>query len=258
MILFQPEYLNELGDRDRNEDSIFPIFPQKNNTVFLVCDGVGGQAKGEIASKLICEHFPVFLDKKKNEIEDVCIFEKGLKYVEKKLQDYTKKNPDAHNMASTLTIMCLSKKENKAALGWVGDSRIYHVRDGKILFQTKDHSEVQNLLEMGEISESEAKIHHRRNVITRAVNGKTSTRIDYHKSDSILENDFFLLCSDGIMENLDNEKIENWFKADVQPETLKNQILENAKGKTKDNYSMLLIKIKENNKSLSTGKNWFW
>jgi hypothetical protein len=60
------------------------------------------------------------------------------------------------------------------------------------------------------------------------------------------------------MENLDNEKIENWFKADVQPETLKNQILENAKGKTKDNYSMLLIKIKETNKSLSTGKNWFW
>ena len=258
MKLFQPEYLNELGERANNEDAIYPLFPDENDVVFLVCDGVGGQAKGEIASKLICEHFPVYLKGTKDNTEDEVILEKGLKYVEEKLQDYTEKNPNALHMGSTLTIMYLSKKENSAILGWVGDSRIYHIRDGEILFQTKDHSHVQSLLEMGEITEEEAKTHPKRNVITRAVNGRTHTRIATHKINDILENDFFLLCSDGILENLDNEKIKKWFKAGVQSETLKNQILENAKGRTKDNYSMYLIKIKKINKSEPKDEKRFW
>lgn len=258
MKLFKPEYLNELGERENNEDAIFPISPDMSDTIFLVCDGVGGQAKGEIASKLICEYFPEYINQMNTEVEDVSILEKGLMYIEEKLQDYTKKNPDALDMASTLTIMCLSRKKNKALLGWVGDSRIYHIRDGKIFFQTKDHSQVQNLIDMGEISEDEAKIHPRRNVITRSVNGKANTRIDYQVVEGILENDFFLLCSDGILENLDNEKIEKWFKANEEPKVLKNRILKNSKGRTKDNYSMYLIKIKEINKSVIKNKKWFW
>ena len=256
MKLYQPEELNELGERENNEDSIYPLFPDENDTVFLVCDGVGGQAKGEIASKLICEHFPEYIGQKNYKIENASILEKGLKNVEEKLQDYTKTNTDALHMASTLTILCLSKEENKALLGWVGDSRIYHVRDGKILFKTKDHSEVQYLIDSGEISEEEAKTHPRRNVITRAVNGKSHTRIDCHTIEDIMENDFFLLCSDGILENLDNEKIEKWFKANVAPKTLKNKILENAVERTKDNYSMYLIKIKETHKTIVSKRKW--
>ena len=71
-----------------------------------------------------------------------------------------------------------------------------------------------------------------------------------------MENDFFLLCSDGILENLDNEKIEKWFKANVAPKTLKNKILENAVERTKDNYSMYLIKIKETHKTIVSKRKW--
>ncbi len=257
MKIFKPVFLNELGERDNNEDAIYPYFPEKDDSLFLVCDGVGGQAKGEVASKLICKYFPVFLNDKKK-ITDINILEEGLRYVEKKLENYVEKHIDSVNMASTLTILCLSKSENSAILGWIGDSRIYHIRDGEILFQTKDHSEVQNLIEMGEISEEEAKIHPRRNVITRAVNGKIPARIDLKKIEGILVNDFFLLCSDGILENLDNEKIEEWFKTNIDVETIKNKISENAVGRTLDNYSMQLIKVKKLEKKLKQRKNWFW
>ncbi|QLG45064.1 PP2C family protein-serine/threonine phosphatase [Costertonia aggregata] len=258
MKLFQPEYLNELGERTNNEDAVYPVSPNKNDTVFLVCDGVGGQAKGAVASKLICEHFPVYLKKASNNVEDDKLLEKGLRYVEEQLRHYANNNPDSLQMASTLTIICFSKKGNSATLGWVGDSRIYHIRNGGILFQTKDHSHVQSLLEMGEISEEEAKTHPKKNVITRAVNGKTQTRIATCKIDDIVENDFFLLCSDGILENLDNEKINIWFRTNAEPITIRNQIQKSAKGKTKDNYSMYLIKIKESNKAGQKDKKRFW
>lgn len=258
MKLFSPERLNEQGSRNNNEDAVFPFSPTKNDTVFLVCDGVGGQANGEVASKLICEHFPIYLKEVSTNAMNEIILEKGLRYVEEKLQDHITYDPDSKDMASTLTILYLLKKENSALLGWVGDSRIYHIRNGEILFQTKDHSYVQNLIEVGEISEDEAKIHPKKNVITRAVNGRTTTRITTNKVDDILENDFFLLCSDGILENLNNEKIKEWFKMHIEPETIKNQILENAKGKTKDNYSMYLVKIKEVNKRKPKDEKRFW
>jgi len=258
MKLFLPEYLNEIGGRANNEDAIFPSSPQKSDAVFLVCDGVGGQAKGEIASKLICEHFPNYLKNKIGSFKYKSTLEKGLRYVEEKLRKYIEKNPDAQDMASTLTILYVLEQENSAILGWVGDSRIYHIRDGKILYQTRDHSHVQDLVDMGEISIEEAKVHPKRNVITRAVSGKVYSRISSHRIQDVLENDFFLLCTDGILEHLDNERIAQWFKSDISAETIKNQILENAKGKTKDNYSMYLIKIKEVSNKKSVDKKRFW
>lgn len=258
MKIFKPVTLNELGERKNNEDTIYPNFPEKDSTVFLVCDGVGGQAKGEIASQLICKHFPVFIYKNKNNFIDKEKLEEGLRYVEKKLIDYVEENPNAVNMASTLTVMCLLKNQNKVVFGWVGDSRIYHIRDGRVQYKTKDHSEVQNLLDMGEITEEEAKIHPRKNVITRAVNGKVPARIDYHVITDILANDFFLLCSDGVLENLDEKKIKQWFKINEDLEAIKAHILENANGRTKDNYSMQLIKIKELETTKKPKKKWFW
>ncbi len=257
MKIYHPEYLNELGERNNNEDAIYPNDQIGDNSVFMVCDGVGGQAKGELASKLICEHLPEYLNKIKPEKINKDVIEKGLRYAESKLKDFANENPEAKDMASTLTIVCLSQKENSALLGWVGDSRIFHIRNGKILFQTKDHSEVQNLVDMGEISEEEAETHPRRNVITRSVNGKTTARMDHKKVKDIRENDYLLLCSDGILENLGKTEIKRWFKEAFSPEIIRNKILKNAKGKTKDNYSMVLIKIKEAKIAKMKSK-WFW
>jgi len=248
MNIFLSTFLNEQGGRDNNEDAVFPNIPSLEGQLFLVCDGVGGQDKGEVASKLICNYFPEYFSENKKNIYETRYLESGLQFVEKRLKEYIQLHPDCSGMASTLTLLYLSKKENKGLIGWVGDSRVYHIRNGEILFQTKDHSEVQSLIDMDEITEQEAENHPRKNVITRAISGINSTRIDQKIIENIEPNDFFLLCTDGILENLNKDKIRGWFKKDTNSDKIRSLILDNAKNKTKDNFSMYLVKIKEVNR----------
>ena len=163
--LWKPEVLHEIGGRSNNEDAIYPEEPREDESVFLVCDGVGGQKKGEVASALICRYFPEYLNynAQMELANDYDYLENGLRYVESRIKEYIHENPDCAGMASTLTIAHFRKKTNQVVLGWIGDSRIYHIRDGIVQYQTKDHSEVQSLLDMGEITEEEAENHPRKN-----------------------------------------------------------------------------------------------
>ena len=80
--VYLPAFLNELGNRSNNEDAIFPKQPSKESSLFLVCDGVGGQAKGEIASALICEKFPEYFSQTRVALEEMNFLAAGLHYVE--------------------------------------------------------------------------------------------------------------------------------------------------------------------------------
>ena len=251
--IYQPESINQIGSRSNNEDAIFPNVASVNDELFLVCDGVGGQEKGEVASRLICEYLPKHFENNEVDIYDTKFLESGLQFVEQQMKNYVKLKAESAKMASTLTLLYFSKEENKALIGWVGDSRIYHIRNGKILFQTKDHSEVQSLIDMGEISEKEAENHPRKNIITRAVSGKDTTRIDQKIISNINVNDYFLLCTDGILENLNTACIKKWFVKENNPEEIRSLILTNAVNNTKDNFSMYLIKIKEVDKKNKLG-----
>ena len=96
---------------------------------------------------------------------------------------------------------------------------------------------------MGEITEEEAQTHPKRNIITRAVNGVNSTRVDQHVITDIKKDDFFFLCTDGILEHLDEERISLWFRGKASVQEIKSEIMENAKDDTKDNYSMYIIRM---------------
>ena len=260
MKIFKPEILHEIGGRTNNEDAIFPKSPTSADRLFLVCDGVGGQEKGEVASQLICTYFPKYFINKTININDKKFLETGLQFVEQQMKSKVTLIEDSAKMASTLTLLYLAK--NKALIGWVGDSRVYHIRNGEILFQTKDHSEVQSLVDMGEITAAEAENHPRKNIITRAVSPKAPTRIDQTIITDIKPNDFFLLCTDGILENLNQEKISKWFLEENNATKVKSKVLSNALNNTKDNFSMALIKIDslvngKNEESLTTIKNRF-
>jgi PPM family protein phosphatase len=244
ITIYPPAYFSKIGERSNNEDAVYPDEASTSNRLFIVCDGVGGQHKGEVASALACKYFAEYIHQNELNTDSKGFFAKALVYAEEKMEDHINEHPECSKMATTLTLLFFPPDFRIAHLIWVGDSRIYHIRDKKILFQTKDHSEVQDLLDMGEISQEEARTHQRRNIITRAISGSSNpTRIDYKKIEEILPNDFFLLCTDGLLETLDKNKIENWFKKECSPQRIKKEILENAMGKTRDNYTMYLIKI---------------
>lgn len=244
LTLFQPEYLHETGGRSHNEDTVLPVNPGPEDQLYMVCDGVGGQNKGEVASALVCDYFSRYFRENPDGVVHKRSFELALSFTETHMQHYLQKHPDCEGMATTLALLYLSKDGSGAHLFWVGDSRVYHIRNGEILFHTKDHSQVQNLLDMGEIGPEEVQHHPKKNVILRAINGVSPARPDYQKLKDIRTNDFFMLCSDGILERLSHDQIATWFTKDAGPTVLRQRVLENAVGQTRDNFSMYLIKIK--------------
>ncbi|GMN06625.1 MULTISPECIES: PP2C family serine/threonine-protein phosphatase [Flavobacteriaceae] len=239
-----PVRCNEIGSRESNEDTIYPAIPTKDSRLFMVCDGVGGQAKGELASRLVCNEMASFIkDNPSRGVQDPAYWSKALEFVENTFREHLRNFPESKGMASTLSLLYISDQVGKVQIAWLGDSRIYHIRDGEVLYRTKDHSVVEAMLDMGEITPREARNHPKRHIITRAINGLNPSKVDVKTIENLQENDFFMLCSDGILENIDEEKIGKLFKKEIPVEKISAMITAEAKGNTKDNYSFYLIKI---------------
>lgn len=233
-----------IGKRKNNEDALYPLAEvlSKQSNLFMVCDGVGGQDKGEVASELVCKRFPLHIfniAEEKVTAEDLRL---SLKAVEEDFEQYIDAKPECKGMGSTLTLVLFQKLE--VLFAWAGDSRIYHIRNGQILFQSKDHSVVNDLIDKGEIEPEEAKTHPQRNRILRVVKGsKSPTKLAIEICQEIKPQDFFFLCSDGVLENLTNSHIAELFIDAHSLEYIKECILKICGTSTRDNYTAYLLQI---------------
>ncbi len=246
--ILKPFSINEIGKRTNNEDSIYP----KNENVsiddrlFLVCDGVGGANKGEVASSLACEsiqtYFRTFLDVE-NDI-DTDFIEKAIRYTETRFDEYIKENPEAKGMATTLCLIYLSP--NGAFITHAGDSRIYQERANKIIFRTEDHSLVNTWIKSGMINEEEAKNHPRKNVIYRAIQGSEHPiEVDVVQLVDIQPGDNFLMSTDGVNEAISDTEICSILSDKGSPESKLSTIKEICSSKARDNFSAFLIPIQD-------------
>lgn len=157
-------------------------------------------------------------------------------------------------MSTTLTLIYIGSSHISAA--WCGDSRIYHLRNGKVRWRSEDHSLVANLVRHGELTPEEAQHHPNRNVITRSLSASGHVSdIDLHYLDDIQENDNLLLCTDGLLEQIDERRLAGILLDDRQDkETL---FLAYAQGVTKDNFSMYLLTLNAPVAGKATSRN-FW
>lgn len=239
----KPWAVSEKGGRQNNEDSIYPL-PETVNTnqnLFLVCDGVGGAEKGEIASSLACEafytYFSTFLEGEVSED----IISKAIRYAEARFDEYILAHPEAKGMATTLTMAFIGS--GGITLAHVGDSRIYLFRNGEIMYQTEDHSLVNTWVKLRKITKEEAIRHPQKNVILRAIQStERPTEADVRLLTDIQAGDYIFMCSDGVLERLTDEKLAEIFVSN-SPEEIKNSILALCSGKTRDNFSFYIIPI---------------
>ena len=138
----------EKGGRANNEDCIYPSseYSESSQRLFLVCDGVGGAERGEIASALACDaiqtYFTTFLGDEDPTVEFI---QQAVHYAETRFDTYLQQHPEATGMATTLTLAYIGKKS--LTLAHIGDSRIYYIRDGKALYRSEDHSLVNSLVQ---------------------------------------------------------------------------------------------------------------
>lgn len=241
---FQPQSIFEQGKRDNQEDSIFPSLGRASNKdrLFILCDGMGGYEKGEVASSTICKSLSECLLTKNVFSED--IFFEALTHSYKVLLEKVK--GDGNRMGTTLTFLFFHNHGCFAA--HVGDSRIYHLRPRthEILYVSRDHSLVNDLLDAGMLSKEDVDTFPQRHVITKAIRAdKEISRSDVeikHITD-IQDGDYFLLLSDGMLENLSDEELLNLIcLKNISDEEKKELLIKNSKYNS-DNHSAYIIHI---------------
>ena len=191
--------------RKGNEDSLF-VNPEQH--LFVVADGMGGHAAGEIASKVAVDSinefvcltggdeeitWPFGLDE--NISYDGNRLKTAIRFANKKVLEATREKSEYEGMATTVAAVLVD--DAAANLGHVGDSRVYLFRQGAISQLTSDHSWVNEQLLSGVISADQARSHPLRNVVTRALGGKADLQVEMqvHK---IEPGDILLICSDGL------------------------------------------------------------
>ena len=252
----QPKCFSEIGRKDNQEDFLWPN-PQtvtKENRVFVMCDGVGGQDSGEVASETAATALGTFLTGHLPEdgVVTKAFFEEALSYA---YDEMDKVDTGAVKKMGT-TMTCLVLHKGGALVAHIGDSRIYHIRpslaskEGRtgIIYQSADHSLVNDLLRAGEITEEEAVNFPQKNVITRAMQPHLERRYkaDVYEISDVESGDYFFLCCDGVLEQLTNDRLGEILADETLDDEGKIAVIKAVcDGNTRDNYTCWLVPIDE-------------
>ena len=247
--IYQPLAIHELGKRANQEDSIYPIEGNatEDDRLFLLCDGMGGHEHGEVASQSVCKSLSSFLLQHavaSEGLEDKLLSD-ALAYAYEEL-DKLAIAGDTRQMGTTLTLLYFHS--NGCTAAHIGDSRIYHLRPSShtILYKSRDHSLVYDLYQAGELTYEEMKTFPQKNVITRAMiaGDKKHPKPDVIHISDIQPGDYFYICSDGMLEQMEDEELLDVFAANVRDEE-KRQMLISETSDNKDNHSAYIVHIKE-------------
>lgn len=243
-----PTAFQEIGKKPNQEDNICPSATelQISDRCFVLCDGMGGHEHGEVASKIVSTTLqPTLVESAgKPDIMTVERFNAALKHTYAELD----KMPVDTGKRPGTTMTCLYLAENGAFVAHIGDSRVYQVRPGVgIQFKTWDHSLVNQLVKAGELTPEEAKTYPRRNVITRAMQPglETPYKADTKILTDIKPGDVFFMCTDGILENVTDEKLLQFCSSAKNGEEILNAVYDECYDKTRDNFSCIVVVIKD-------------
>lgn len=244
----------ELGQRKNQEDCIYPPIGgvSDDDRLFIVCDGMGGHEKGEVASNAVCEKLSEYI-RENYACEDVFteeVFNEALAYAYDALDALD--DGAEKKMGTTLTFLMFHN--DGCFLAHIGDSRIYHIRpsedkEERIQYVTRDHSLVNDLVRIGEMTAEEAKMSRQKNIITRAMqpNQERRCKADVYHIEDVRPGDYFYMCSDGMLEQAEDMEIANVISMSNKSDEEKVEMFRALTKDNKDNHSAHLIKV------LSTG-----
>ncbi len=198
--------------RTKNED-YYGKFEGEFGTLLLLCDGMGGHEGGEVASRLTVESIRQYFEGNYLPGDEVLTIRKSVDFAQNKLLEAVQQNPELQGMGTTLVLLLI--RSGNFWYAHTGDSRLYLKRGDSLNQLTKDHSEVQMMVDSGELTPDQAREHPNRNIITKAIGHK-----DYLPEVSgphvLQQNDVFLLCSDGLTEYLKDEELLHHLEEEPQ------------------------------------------
>ncbi|EGR1736640.1 TPA: serine/threonine-protein phosphatase [Vibrio parahaemolyticus] len=192
--------------RPYNEDALLDMTEQH---IWVVADGMGGHSAGDIASQMLVDRIARHMqDVPNTNIDDI---RAAVQQANFEIYQYAQMNLDGKTMGTTLVLLFI--QDGYYHCLWVGDSRIYQLRNGTFVQKTRDHSQVMELVEQGLLAFEDAESHPLANVITRAVGVDEMVTID-QVSGQLADGDQFLLCSDGLSKELSCDEMHKTLCAD--------------------------------------------
>lgn len=236
--------LTDVGKvRNVNQDCVYYSLEKVGilPNLFIVADGMGGENAGDVASHFTIEHLLKFI-KSSDIIDTITLMQEAIKDVNHALVKKAAESADTIGMGTTLVLATII--DGMLIVANVGDSRLYVLQDNLIQI-TRDHSYVEELVEIGEIDRSQARTHDRKNLITRAIGGENEVKPEFFTVE-LKYSDTVLMCSDGLTNMVEDDEISAIIRytSDVNVTAKKLIDTANANG-GKDNISVVLIRLNE-------------
>lgn len=225
--------IQDIGQRSNQEDSFFPPFidpchydeierewsfydgtAHTDDRLFILCDGMGGHDRGEVASRIVTQTMSQSLLQSAS-IEGAFNDDMLHSAVTLSLQALAAKDDPKEIMKMGTTMTVLKFHADGATIGHIGDSRVYHFRPAQqsqpaqMLFCTEDHTVINEMVHNGQMTLAQARHSSKKHVLSRAMMSyqEREPELDIHHVTDIQTGDVFMLCSDGIFENLDDETL---------------------------------------------------
>jgi protein phosphatase len=250
--------LTDVGRKRKHNEDAYLLDAERG--LFVVADGMGGHAAGEVASRLTVESIQEFISGTEDDHDNTWPFGYNNRYsvdgnrlstaverANEKVMRAVVNRPELKGMGTTVVAALFD--ERRVTLVHVGDSRAYLLRDSELRRLTDDHSWVQEQVNAGILSEEEARSHPLKNVVTRALGGGAHVAVDLIEL-PVGEGDRYLLCSDGLTGMVSDEEILEALSSTRTPEQVVRGLVDlaNERGGV-DNITAILVVVKS-----STGK----
>jgi len=224
--------------RTLNEDCA-SYLEKEEFKIYVVADGMGGHNAGEVASKMATERILSYVNERFSFDKVENLIDEAIKNVNRDIFKFSNTSENLSGMGTTVTACLITKSFIHVAN--VGDSCCFAIRHNQIRKITKDHSLVQELVDSGSISEKEAENHPKKNIITRALGTSSTVNVDVFELDNN-EYDEYLLCSDGLINELTKEEILQVVTEERDYVNSANKLVHLAKEKGgRDNITVLLF-----------------
>lgn len=219
--------------RSLNEDA-FAVRP--DIALWMVADGMGGHNKGNVASNMACEEIV-------SAVTNGLSIPAAIQHCHQKIQLKGFQSEQHRGMGTT--VVCVSRDAMKLQVYWVGDSRAYLWHDAYLTQITKDHSIVQNMLELGTITKSQARRHPKRHIITQSVGAEMISDLTIgNVSIDFVQQDKLLICSDGLHDQVSEQEIQMLFEQQQNSTALVDELVNTANEQGgHDNITALILEL---------------
>jgi protein phosphatase len=223
--------------RDGNEDNFVAI-----DGLYFVADGMGGHSAGEVASEIAVRILQEIYTDPKVRVSSPGLLADAISTANTAIFMEAMHDSSKTGMGTTLTGLAVTNgPDNQIVVANVGDSRTYLWRHGELRQVTKDHSHVQTLVDRGAITRAEARVHFQRNIVLRAMGIESWVDIDTFPM-TVEDGDRFIMCSDGLVDEADDDEIEAEIRLSVSVQDLADRLVDLAnRNGGRDNITVVVV-----------------